>query len=152
MVVFGNTLSCATDLPGNSFTITHDMIKIALNDCLKSAGFNTALEPRHLFHGKVSASKHKAYENHFLSNSTHVWQGIIPDILVHNYPASAQDVDTLNTVSARTKEAIFEVKGIRVSRGNYPLTSWATDRRAKKVHSEYQRKAHVIDLQVCCST
>ena len=73
-----------------------------------------------------------------------------PDILVHNYPIKSQDdLDHLDGPSARTKSAIFEIKGLRVSDQLYPRTRRATDIRAANVLKDYEQKAKALDVELC---
>jgi len=111
---------------------------------MKTAGLSTCVEAKNSFRGKVPSANHDAYVQHFLRENLR--HGIIPDILVQNYPKD--DVDSLFTTTARTKEAIFEIKGIRVSPNNYPISRRATDRRAAQIPTEYRNKARAIDLRL----
>jgi len=142
---YGNSIAASTGVPGGGQTRVHDSHKDVLNDIFKTSGFNTIKEAQNIFRGKVSTAHHDSYIQRFISGSTTTRLGIIPDILVQNYPASRDDVATLRTASARTKPAIIEVKGLRVTHRNYPKTTRATDTRARRVPEEYKAKAHRID-------
>jgi hypothetical protein len=87
----------------------------------------------------------------FIRNSDSNRRGIIPDILVQNYPVSQDDITQIHTASARTKPAIIEIKGLRISPNTYPATIRATDSRARRIPKEYQKKAHRIDSVVAPS-
>lgn len=146
---YGNSLAACVDLPGGGFTRVHDSIKSSLNDCMKVAGLSTAVEARNAFRGKMAMAVHDEYVRRFLQEDSR--RGIIPDILAHNYPASRDDVAHIHSASGRTKEAIFEIKGVRVTDSNYPKTKRATDVRARKVPKEYLDKARNIDASIAPS-
>jgi hypothetical protein len=55
----------------------------------------------------------------FIRNSDSNQQGIIPDILVQNYPISQDDITQICTASTRTKPAIIEIKGLQISPKTY---------------------------------
>jgi hypothetical protein len=141
---YGNALAACTSVPGDGFRHAHDTYKRALNDVFRVAGLRTAMEVRNLFQGRVAAELHDEYIDKFIRMNYR--NGIIPDILIYNYPASADDVKTMFTASARTKEAIFEVKGLRITENNYSLQGErAVDVRARRIPKEYADKAKHID-------
>jgi hypothetical protein len=149
---FGNSLAAAQRVPGRDFSIAHNTVQRTLNDFMLTAGLQTVLEAENFFRGKVSAEHHDAYIEHFMRDSDSRRHGIIPDILVHNYPATREDVATMQTASGRTKPAIFEVKGLRYTRNTYPVTLRGTDSRARRVPLEYKQKAHAIDATIAPTT
>jgi hypothetical protein len=55
------------------------------------------------------------------------------------------------TASARTKPAIIEIKGLRISPNTYPATIRATDSRARRIPKDYRKKAHRINSVVAPS-
>jgi hypothetical protein len=73
-------------------------------------------------------------------------QGIIPDILVQNYPVSQEDITQICTASTCTKPAIIEIKGLQISPNTYPAMIRATDSRAQRIPKEYQKKPIVLIL------
>jgi len=146
---YGNSLAASQSLPGKGFSLPHDSHKVAINDVLTISGFNTIMEAENIFRGKISAEHHDAYLDHyFRRENADKRRAIIPDILVQNYPASRDDIATVRTATARTKPAIFEIKGLRCTASNYPKTIRATDSRARKVPNEYRDKAHLIDVKI----
>jgi hypothetical protein len=91
-----------------------------LNDILNTAGLCTIKEAANIFCGKVSATHHDAYLENFIRNSDSNQRGIIPDILVQNYPVSQDDITQIHTASTCTKPAIIEIKVLQISPNTYP--------------------------------
>ena len=84
---------------------------------MRVANLHTQLEPASVFRGRVPRPKLEAYEQaHAGPGPDGRPNGMRPDILVHNFPVESQDdLEHLNGPSARTKAAIFEINGLRVS-------------------------------------
>jgi len=146
--VYGNSIASSQTVPGGGHTIVHDSHKDTLNDILQISGFHTIKEAQNIFRGKVSTTHHDSYVQQFIRGSGDTRRGIIPDILIQNYPASRDDIATIRTASARTKPALIEIKGLRLTQNTYPRTLRGTDSRAKRVPKDYKQKAHRIDLAV----
>jgi hypothetical protein len=72
-----------------------------------SAGLRTIKEAANIFRGKVSATHHDAYLENFIRNSDSNRRGIIPDILVPNYPVSQDDITQIRSHSFRSYQACY---------------------------------------------
>jgi hypothetical protein len=134
------SIASSNTVPGGGFTVAHDNHENTLNDILNTAGLRTIKEAANIFHGKVSATHHDAYLENFIGNSDSNRRGIIPDILVQNYPVSQDDITQIRTASAHTKPAIIEIKGLQISPNTYPATIQATDSHARRIPKEYRKK------------
>ena len=145
---FGNSLVAPIRVPENGIMTAHNTVQRMLDDFMKTAGLDTVQEAKNIFCGKVSAEHHNAYIEHFIRNNETGHHGMIPDILVHNYPATCEDVATMQTASGCTKQAIFEIEGLCMTANTYLATSRATDSHAQRVPHEYNHKAHEIDTVI----
>jgi hypothetical protein len=89
-------------------------------------------------------------------NDNRIKLAVGPDIAVTNHQMTTQCIDTIHYGNARTKTAIFEVKGIMKCPTRYatdisPTTNKrATDRRARQVEKDYANRMKNMDRDVMC--
>ena len=76
---------------------------------------------------------------------------LIPDFVVYDYPTttSSQPIRDWHNLLI---QALIEIKGLRLTHGNYKLKGQAVDSRAAKVHNEYITKAKWCDRKFAKQT
>ncbi len=110
---------------------------------------HTTREAAGIFNGKVSQAELAAYNGLVEGSAEQGRKGIIPDILVSNYPAETQEgLDRLDGTTSLSKELIVENKGLRNTPQNYPKNKRATDSKAEKVIKEYSDKCRSLDSEI----
>ena len=108
------------------------------------------MEAANLFQGIVPAPYITRYTRHYANLPRSRFDkedAIIPDILVDDYPTDSktpQPRDGHHT----TTPAIIEIKGIRITDGNYKLNGMAVEQRAAKIPQEYVTKAKNCDKKL----
>ncbi len=93
------------EVNGGDHIRLHEQLKICWNGMMRKAGFATTMVARNIFHGSVEWEYLKKYVDAQTSKDA-----IIPDILVHNYPAD------INGNGNAVGPAIFDIKTVRIDK------------------------------------
>jgi hypothetical protein len=118
-----------------------------VNDLFQVSKFKTKVEDVKFMERELSMHSAELYTT-FTENRAK--RAIVPDIAVTNHPMITKCIDAIHYGTARTKTAIFEVKGIMKCPTRYatdisPTTKRATDLRARQVEKDYAYRMKNMD-------
>ena len=140
---YGDSVARAM-LNGGDFIRSHDELKFMLNGLFHKAGFATTVEAQNLFNTSVEWRYLEPYLAQFDRKDA-----IIPDILIHNYPADA------NANGHHVTPAIFDIKTVRVDKSGQTYRTGipghtilrAVEKRERSCKTDYRRRASALDTK-----
>ena len=151
---FGNQVAAQRYLSGGGHIQFHHTIQHTIHQLLRRCKLQSTKEAANIFQGIVPTPYIDRYTHHYASVTRKRYDkddALVPDILVHDYPTTSSSQPVKDGHHLMIK-AMIEVKGIRITDGNYTLRGTAVEKRAAKIPGKYTLKAHTCDQQFASET